>query len=183
MARRVLVVVFSLVAVSARAQSPYVAGTIGADLTRVSHTESNFGGSSPDGSEVWSGSLRVGTSVGPNWGVELEFVRSGESHDSQGLIGLPILADGFTPVSVTAVLNRGTSLAGIAIPSGFTTDVRQSHADFDGTAWVRQRLGDSVDLVYVGGVAFSRRRTEVSQRFPTVLPAALAIFAPVPGGV
>lgn len=177
MVRRVLVVAFSLIAVSASAQTPYVAGTIGADILRVSHTDSNFGQAASGGSEVWSGSLRVGTVVTGNWGVEFEFVTSGESR-TEGPIGLPILAD---PVTVTTLTMPTTvSQAGVAtLPVGFSTETRTSHCDYDAVAWARQRLGDGVDLVYLGGVAFSRRRSEYSQVFPTVLRA----FAPVPGGV
>ena len=59
--------------VSMSAQSPYVAATIGADVSRVSHTDSNLYSSPSNDAEVLSGSLRVGSSLGTNWGVELEF--------------------------------------------------------------------------------------------------------------
>jgi hypothetical protein len=63
------------------------------------------------------------------------------------------------------------------IPIRFVeSDIRQSHSDFDALVWVRQAVGGSVDLVYLGGIAFSRQRTEITQNFPTIL----AMFAPLP---
>jgi hypothetical protein len=178
--RLVLTLLVVLAAASARAQSAYVAGTIGADVSRVSHTDGNFYSSSPDGSETLSGSVRVGSAIGSSWGVELEFVQSGRSHDQ------------ITPVvSPLATINSPTPAQVITLPGGvasFTldspnvipirfvqSDIRQSHSDLDALIWARQAVGGSVDLVYLGGVAFSRQRTEISQNFPTII-----LFAPLP---
>src|SRR5689334_23575586 len=46
------------------------------DVSRFGHSDSTFSRTPTSDSEVMSGSVRVGTSVGQNWGVELEFVRS-----------------------------------------------------------------------------------------------------------
>ena len=178
MGRLVLTLLVVLFAASARAQSPYVAGTIGADVSRVSHTDSNFV-SSPDGTETISGSVRVGSAIGPNWGVELEFIHSGRSHDQVTPQVFPLAAN--TPVTgAPAISLQGftfTSASPNAIPVRFVeSDVRQSHSDLDAVLWVRQGVGGSVDLVYLGGVAFSRQRTEITQNFPTIL----GLFAPLP---
>ena len=69
----VLAVVFAFIAAAVHAQSPYVAATIGADVSRLSHTDSNLSSGPSGDSEVVSWSLRVGTDVGQNWGTELEF--------------------------------------------------------------------------------------------------------------
>jgi hypothetical protein len=176
--RLVLTLLVVLFASSVRAQSAYVAGTIGADVSRVSHTDSNFF-LSPDGTETLSGSVRVGSAIGPSWGVELDFVHSARSHDQvtpsvQPLAtttsitgGAPITLQGFTFTSASANV----------IPIRFVqSDVRQSHSDLDALIWVRQGVGGSVDLVYLGGVAFSRQRTEITQNFPTIL----GLLAPLP---
>ena len=150
----------------AQAQSPYVAATIGADVVRIGHTDSNFSSTATNDSEVISGSVRVGTSVGQNWGVELEFVRSGDSRaQTPPPVPLPFagalssLAPAGLPVSVIA----------------FETDVRQSHYDFDTVAWVRQAAGSKLDIVYLGGIAFSHQRIEISQTFPTVIRQLLPV--------
>jgi hypothetical protein len=170
MKRVILVVGLCLVAVSAHAQSAYVAGTVGADVSRQSRTESNFTPSFSIDSETFSWSLRTGTAVGQNWGVELELVRSGKSHRS-GPAGPPILATGVPTTTAIPVPN-------IATPVAFGTDMRSSHTDFDPVVWARQDVGGSVDLVYLAGVAFTRERVEITQTFPTIL----RVLAPVPGG-
>lgn len=168
---RVLFVAAALVLVLApriaHAQSPYVAGTIGADISRFGHTDSTFSPSATNDSEAISGSVRVGTSVGQNWGVELEFVRSGSS---RGEVPPPV------PLPFAGVLSN--IVPGAFPISVFQTEVRQSHYDFDTVAWVRQAAGAKVDMVYLGGVAFSHHRTEISQTFPT----ALRTLLPVPPG-
>ena len=178
MVRLVLTLLVVLFAASVRAQSAYVAGTIGADVSRVSHTDSNFY-SSPDGTETLSGSVRVGSAIGPNWGVELEFVHSGRSHD-QVTPSVQPLATATSITGAPPVALQGftfTSASANVIPIRFVqSDVRQSHSDLDALIWVRQGVGGTVDLVYLGGVAFSRQRTEITQNFPTIL----GLLAPLP---
>ena len=178
MVRLVLTLLVVLFAASARAQSAYVAGTIGADVSRVSHTDSNFY-SSPDGTETLSGSVRVGSTLGSNWGVELEFVHSGRSHD-QVTPSVSPLATNTSITGTPAITVQGftfTSASPNVIPIRFVeSEVRQSHSDLDGLIWARQAVGGSVDLVYLGGMAFSRQRTEISQDFPTIL----GLIAPLP---
>jgi hypothetical protein len=180
-ARIVLTLLIVSFAASARAQSAYVAGTIGADLSRVSHTDANFYASSPDGSETLSGSVRVGSAIGPSWGVELELVHSGRSHDQVTPVVSPLATAASTPpaqvISVPGIAYTFTSASTSVIPIRFVqSDIRQSHSDLDALIWARQAVGGNVDLVYLGGVAFSRQRTEVTQNFPTIL----GLFAPLP---
>jgi hypothetical protein len=174
--RLVFTLLVVLFASSARAQSAYVAGTIGADVSRVSHTDSNFY-ASPDGSETLSGSVRVGTVIGPSWGVEAEFVHSGSSHDQVSPSVQPLATNTSTAGAAPIASFTFTSTSANVIPIRFVqSDVRQSHSDLDALVWVRQAVGGSVDLVYLGGVAFSRERTEITQNFPTIL----GLFAPLP---
>ena len=169
--RLVLAALFSLVTAAAYAQSPYVAATVGADVSRLSHATSSLARIPSGDSEVISWSLRAGTLVGESWGVELEFVQSGRSR-SESTNGVQPLIPG------TVTLTGGTIVSplppNIPSPIAFQTDFRRSHSDFDTVAWARQRAGGSVDLVYLGGIAFSRQRTEITQTFPTLF----AVFAP-----
>lgn len=179
MARFVLTLLVVLLAASARAQSAYVAGTISADVSRVSHTDANFISSSPDGNETLSGSVRVGTAIGSSWGVELEFVQSGHSHDQVTPVVSPLATSTSTTPAQVITLPGFTFTAASTnvIPIRFVqSDIRQSHSDLDALIWARQAVGGSVDLVYLGGVAFSRERTEITQNFPTIL----GLFAPLP---
>ncbi|HYS24300.1 MAG TPA: hypothetical protein VEP46_01815 [Vicinamibacterales bacterium] len=164
-------------ATTAHAQSAYVAATIGADVSRLSHSTSSLARVPAGDSEVISWSLRAGTPVGESWGVELEFVQSGRSHgevvpiDVLPLVGIVTPPGGsiVSPVPTIDVIPRA-----IPSPIAFQTDVRRSRYNLDTVAWVRQRVSGSVDLVYLGGIAFSRQRIEITQTFPTFL----ALFAP-----
>ena len=178
--RLVLAVALSLVATAAHAQGPYVAATVGADVSRLSHSTSSLTPLPDANSEVFSWSLRVGTPVGESWGVELEFVQSGRSR-GEGSNGIVPLIPGTGTVTLIpgVVTSTGGTIVSpqpnLPVPiTGFQTDVRRTHSDLDTVAWVRQRVGGSIDLVYLGGVAFSRQRLEITQTFPTLL----ALFAP-----
>jgi len=180
-ARLVVALLVVLCASSVRAQSAYVAGTIGADVSRMSHTDSNFYSATPEGNETLSGSVRVGSAVGANWGVELEFVHSARSHDQVTPVVSPLATTtSTTPAQVITVPGTTftfTSGSPNVIPVRFVeSDVRQSHSDVDALVWVRQTVGGSAELVYLGGVAFSRQRTEITQNFPTILQ----LLAPLP---
>jgi hypothetical protein len=59
----------------AAAQAPYVGAAVLTDVVRSSGTRDQ----QPGDGETIGGALRVGTSLGERWGVELEFVRSGET--------------------------------------------------------------------------------------------------------
>ena len=155
-----LLTAFVLVSGAAQAQSPYVAGTIGADISRFGHSDSTFSSTPTSDSEVISGSVRVGTSVGQNWGVELEFVRSGSS---RGGVPPPV------PLPFADALGNITTGTSPVSVIAYRTDVRQSHYDFDTVAWVRQGAGSKVDFVYMGGIAFSHQRIEITSTFPTVV--------------
>src|SRR5258705_10184904 len=132
---------FSLVVtVAAHAQAPYVAATIGADVSRVSHSTSNLTRLPSGDSEVLSWSLRVGTAVGENWGVELEFVKSGRSR-TEGPNGIVPLIPGTGTVTLlpgvvtTTGGTIGNPLPNIPSPiAGFQTDVRPTHSDLDTVA-------------------------------------------------
>jgi hypothetical protein len=176
----VIALLLLLAAAPARAQSVYVAGSIGADVSRVNHTNSNvYASSSSSGDETISGSLRVGTAVGQNWGVELEFVHSGRSHIETVPGVLPVLASYAVALAPTAAMPASISASSSIAPIAYyQTDVRRTHSDLDGVIWARQRVGGSVDLVYIGGIVFSRERVEVTQNFPTI-----RLFAPVPNGM
>lgn len=177
MARFVITLLLVSFAAPLRAQSIYVGGTIGADVSRVSHTDSIYTAATPNGNETFSGSLRVGSAVGQNWGVELEFVQSAQSHNTVAPSVLPLATS--TAIGLATGSFSFSSALPNAIPIRFPdTDIRQRHSDLDALIWGRQRAGGNVDLVYLGGVAFSRERVEVRQNFPT----AIALLAPVPNG-
>ena len=127
----------------ASAQSVYVAGALGADITLASGQES-IGLSVPTGGgEALSGAARLGVLLEPRWGIELEVSRAGEIRETSrtGPIPLPL---------------------GIARPA-FLPEIefRRRVTTVSATASIRQQVSDNVALAYLGGVVFHRTDTRV----------------------
>ena len=117
-----------LLAVPAWAQSPYVAGAIGAEIVRSTSVKSPGSTFDNGNGESWSGAIRVGTLVAPRFGVELEFLRPGV-----------IESDGNGSVFIAAGIPR--------------TVVGSPASTVSTLAFVRQVVGERVDL---GDLGFSR---------------------------
>ena len=149
-------------ATGAAAQSPYVGGAILADIVRSSGSVDQ----QPGSGETFGGALRVGTSLGEKWGVELEFVRSGET---EWRPDVSILA-GLTPIVPPSFIN---TLPDIAIYPSPQIDVESQLSTFTTSVWFRQTVNDRFSLVYLGGAAFARTETETSIEYPMIaLPRA-----------
>ena len=147
--RAVLVLGFLLAAPSAFAQSAYVGAAVGMDVSRFSGAESEFaGGSLQPGGEALAFSLRIGTRVGQNWGVELGFTRPSEV-ESENTFSSPILLSRLTFPSVGASTSISSSFAG-------SSRLERRDSTLDTVAWMAQPVGSRVDLVYLGGIAFNR---------------------------
>jgi hypothetical protein len=127
----------------ATAQSVYVAGALGADITLATGQES-IGLSVPTGGgEALSGAARLGVLLEPRWGIELEVSRAGEIRETSrtGPVPLPL---------------------GIARPA-FLPEIefRRRVTTVSATASIRQQVSDNVALAYLGGVVFHRTDTQV----------------------
>jgi hypothetical protein len=171
--RTICVIAFLFSAVSGFAQSAYVSAAVGMDVSRFSRTESGgFSGLQPGG-EAMALSLRLGTRIRRNWGVELGFTRPSEV-DKESTFGFPIAL----PRLVLGLDALPASMAPLPL---FETTTRLERRDttLDTVAWVAQPIGDRVDLVYLGGVAFNRTVEEV--RFE--VPRRLLPVITIPGSV
>ena len=157
----VLLVAFALVATPAFAQPAYIAGAVGVDVSRFDTVEAAGVPDFTAGGEAAAWSLRLGTAIGQRWGVELAFTRPSDvERESQQ--GYPI------PLAVGAASTQ----AGLAVPTGIVFPVFESRIRFqrrnttlDTVAWVAQRAGSRVDLVYLAGIAFTRIVEDVDFEF------------------
>ncbi|HET9271774.1 MAG TPA: hypothetical protein VFO31_26530 [Vicinamibacterales bacterium] len=171
---RVTMVVASLLAASsAWAQGVYVGGAVGAEAVRTSTTES--GGITYDNGsgDAFAGAIRVGTFLTNHVGLELEYFRPGEIEtDGGGPIYLaddPVLAYSFTD-------GRFGDLGIPSLPAIISQSVRVRTSTMSALLTARQSLSGRVELVYLGGVGFSRVVHEVEYGFPRgILPVAPAI--------
>jgi hypothetical protein len=157
----VLFVLVFLTAAPAVAQSAYVGAAIGMDISRFDSVETTGGNDFNAGGEALSFSLRLGTSVGRNWGVELGFTRPSEV-ERESSLGYPI------PLLTALSAAAGGTASGIGIPIPIfdaTTRLERRDTTLDTVAWVAQAVGSRVDLVYLGGIAFNRTVEETSFEF------------------
>jgi hypothetical protein len=161
--RATLVVIGLLVASSASAQGVYVGGAVGAEAVRTSSTES--GGITYDSGsgDAFAGAIRVGTFLTNHVGLELEYFRPGEIESDGG--GPIFLAD--NPELAYSFTNTGfTASALTSFPSIISQSVRTRTSTISALLTARQSLGGRVDLVYLGGVGFSRVVHEIEYGFP-----------------
>jgi len=166
---RVTVVVAGLlVASSAQAQGVYVGGAVGAEAVRTSSTESG-GITYENGSgDAFAGAIRVGTFLTSHVGLELEYFRPGEiESDGGGPIYLtenPGLAYSFTD-------GRFGDLGSLTFPSIISQSMSVRTSTISALLTARQSLSGRVELVYLGGVGFSRVVREIEYGFPRgILP-------------
>lgn len=168
----VSVVAGLLLATQAFAQSPYVAGTIGAEVVRTTQVKAPGSTFDSGSGEALAGSLRVGTSVAERFGVELEFFRPGTIRTDangpiyyalEGPVLASLIADGALPEGVVASM---PALSILSQRSWLRTTTTSA------LAYARQGAGSRVDLIYLGGIGFSRVLREVEFGIPRgILPA------------
>jgi hypothetical protein len=174
--KRLLWMILSGMTVSpAWAQSPYVAGAVGAEIVRATSVTGSGAPYSPGSGESWSAAIRAGTQITPQVGVELEWLRPGEIEDS-----------GSGPVYIATELQR--PVPSDLVPPGLILDAsifpiisqqtRLRTSTLGALVFVRQSAGARVDLVYLGGIGFSRVVHEIEYGVPRPLPAALSIVPP-----
>jgi hypothetical protein len=158
---RYLMTILALLAVAnpVAAQSTYVGGSLVFDLARfdkIGYDEDDLprltGATSVDG-EALGFNLRIGRALGERWGVEFEFARSGEI-EHEASYGVPFLTD-------IALLPPELQI--LPIPQ-YELETEQRYTGYGALAWIRQNLGDRVDLTYLGGVIFNRAAIEQDLR-------------------
>ena len=139
-------------------------------MSRLGLTETaGFDAPDRDG-EAMSGALRVGTSLGDRWGVELEFARGAALEREASFGPRPLITTGpagsaytFTSVSLTP------TPIGAPISLNFRQRIEQRHQTLATLGWIRQGISDRITLAYLGGIGFWRtsREQEFSfERFP-----------------
>jgi hypothetical protein len=157
----------------ARAQGTYVSASLTGDLLRLDSVES-VGVKTSRGGEAIGFALRVGTELGPRWGVELEFARPAEidTELSPGIVPLPV--EPLFPLGGATVPG-----ANIAFPS-FSYRIRtsQRNTTLSAALWARQQLSPKVSIVYTGGAGFRRATSEVAIGFDPLPALGIPIVLP-----
>ena len=167
----VLTGVVMTAASGASAQGVYVGGAVGAEAVRTSSTES--GGITYDNGsgDAFAGAIRVGTFLTDHVGLELEYFRPGEiESDAGGPIYLTESSAVWSSIMADSPLGTFPSL-GSTFPSIISQSMRVRTSTMSALLTARQSLGGRVELVYLGGVGFSRVVREIEYGFPRgILP-------------
>jgi hypothetical protein len=135
---------------------------VGAEAVRTSSTES--GGITYDNGsgDAFAGAIRVGTFLTDHVGLELEYFRPGEIETDGG--GPIYLADDALSYSFTD--GRLGDLGIPTLPSIISQSMSVRTSTMSALVTAKQPLGGRVDLVYLGGVGFSRVVREIEYGFP-----------------
>ena len=144
---------------------PYVGGSILVDIVHASGPVDD----TPGSGEAIGGGLRIGVALRNQWGIDLEFARSGEVEwqpDVRILTEVTRSLPGVFGVLPTTAIFPSPQLSSEAQLSTLTTML-----------WWRQEVNDRFDLVYLGGAAFTRTATESHVSY--ILPASAGPF-PLP---
>jgi hypothetical protein len=162
-----LLLILTVFTAPAFAQGAYVGAAVGMDVSRYNSVEASGFSDITAGGEVVAVSLRVGTEIRDNWGVELGFTYPSEleRESSQGF-PIPLLA------AVNAVAGSATGAApvpggiGVTFPAfQASTRIERRNTTLDALAWVARSAGDRLDVVFLGGVAFNRISEDISFQF------------------
>lgn len=161
-----------LLAAPSWAQSPYVTGAIGGEIVRSTSVTSSGSTFATGSGQSWNGAVRVGTHVASRVGVELEWLHPGV-----------IETDGNGPVYLAADAQRGVIgdlLGASVVPDGLIAPIisqrtRMRVNTLSTLAFLRQPVGERVDLVYLGGLGFSRVVHDVEFGFSRILPARVVL--------
>ena len=189
MPSRVVLLCALLIAVASpvAAQSTYVSASLLGEFSRYGGVDidddnpgvlSSVDPLSRDG-ETLGFDVRIGRALGERWGVELGFARGGtiEQRQSRSLLG--ILTSPTVPPTLPGLPTRPT--LPFPIPDfEFELLYSQQHTTIDTVAWLRQELSERVDLVFAGGVSFSRVETGQGVR---ITDDRLAIYLPYPSEI
>lgn len=158
---RNLIAILALLAVAtpAAAQSTYIGGSAVFDIARFDKVEFDddlrrFAGTatSADGEAVGF-NVRIGRALGERWGLEFELARSG-SIENRASFGVPFLTD-------FALLPP--EIAILPVPD-YELETKQRYMGYGTWAWLRQDVGDRIDLTFLGGLMFNRAQVEQDVR-------------------
>jgi hypothetical protein len=157
----------TIVATTASAQSTYVGASFIGDVVRTSGASFDGSGGGAGNGETFGGALRVGAPLGRQWGVELEFARTGEIDTAPvGVFpaGFPVGSIEWSSGDSSGVPSSITSSTAIFPSPRFESERRL--ATISTLLWWDHELSDRISLVYLGGVAFTRSTWEVRISYP-----------------
>ena len=160
---RHLIAILALLALAtpAAAQFTYIGGSAVFDIARFDKVEFDDDlrrltgtATSADGEAVGFNG-RIGRALGERWGLEFELARSG-SIENRVSFGVPFFAN-------FALLPP--ELAILPIPDfQYEIESEQRFMSYGTWAWLRQDVGERIDVTFLGGLMFNRAEFEQDVR-------------------
>ena len=161
-------------------QSGYIGAFLVGDVVRLNQYDTNQ--RETGNGEAFGFGLRLGSSLGSKWGVELEFVRPGEITTDRTPEYLPLLnpvAGAPTAPNLPVELRFLPDQSLIFPAYSYQFSTTQRRTTLSTSLWVRQEISPRFSLAYIGGVAFGRTNSEIEVSYlpirPTILPIQPAI--------
>src|SRR5262245_38614485 len=154
----------------------YVSASLLGDIARFDQFETAGRETSANG-EAIGFALRVGTALGPRWGVELEYARPSwieteSSPDFYPLLTQAELARSSIPPSVL------TPLPDVVFPFSYRIHTKQRNTTLSATAWIAQKVSSKFSLSYLGGISFGRTSRDLDITYGPLLGIAPVIIPP-----
>jgi hypothetical protein len=166
------VVALGLLAAPAYAQGAYVGAFLVGEIVRLDQYDSTTQDSG--NGESFGFAQRLGSPIGAQWGVELEFVRPGEITSNMVPQIHPAIYDVTPVLGLPGLPNQGMYDPLIFPPVSYEFRSTQRRTTLSTSLWVRQEISPRVSIVYLGGAAFGRTNNEVEITYtigrPTILP-------------
>lgn len=167
MTRVAIAVVGVLWAGVAGAQGVYVGGAVAAEVVRTTSSRSGNATYDSGSGEALAGAIRVGTAISDRFGVELEFFRPGAIESDESLpYYLPALD---LPGQIAPGIPRSSTGVLTALPPFVSQTTRVRATTTSALLFARQPLGSRVELVYLGGIGFSRVVRELDYETQSVI--------------
>jgi hypothetical protein len=150
----------------------YVAASVFGDIARFDQYESTGSDSSGSG-EAIGFALRLGTAIGPRWGVDLEFARPSQIETELSPPYIPLLMT--TDLLPSVPPNIGSPVVPDAIfPYSYRVETHQRNTTLATSVWIGQPVTPRFTLRYLAGIAFGRTTRDID-----VVYEPLPRFAPI----
>lgn len=149
------------------ADGAYVSASLVGELLRRDSVEGGGLAGVDTAGEALGFSLRLGVPVGADWGVEAEFVRSGQIESAFPNGPVPLFLQSSLPVG----------------PFSYRFESAERHTSFLATAWARRHLSTRTSLVFHGGLAINRHWQASDLSFVIAQPAGgrpVSTIFPIP---
>lgn len=151
---------------------PYVAASVGAAIFRADYNESGSSRYRPGDGEVLDFAIRAGVPVASVFGMEVEFSRSAKTDDTGAFFSpyeIAYLTGGVSWSSTGGTVPPGPPSVITTAPIRVMPSSRRQVSSLNALVTARRPVNGSIDLMFLGGVAFTRDVRDTSYSITPLL--------------